>query len=146
MSRLRPKIAAIVLPSLLAVTILIPTASVQEAHTGDVLVPEGWRRAHPWPFTIDVAVLMDEEWADRFGDDVRRQAEAILRAAARPFEPAGIHLRPIIYETWTSPDHTSDIVELLDELETARRQGGIVGRVGDERCYNQGKMCVADGR
>ena len=136
MSRLRPKIAARVLLSLLVVTILLPTASVHEAHAGDVLVPEEWRLAHPGPYTIDVAVLVDEEWAGRFGDDAQRQAEAIVRAAARHFEPAGIQLRPVLYDTWTSPDHASDIVELLDALETARRQGEADVVVGLAAGYN----------
>ncbi len=136
MSRLRPKIAALALLSLLAVTILIPTASVHEAHAGDLLVPEGWRQAHPGPYAIDIAVLVDEEWADRFGEDARRKADAIVRAAARHFEPAGIKLRPIIYESWTSPDGASDIVELLDTLETARQRRDadlVVGLVAGYR-------------
>ncbi len=140
MLRLRPKIVSLpLLLILIGAGVLVPTQSTQ-VHAGEVLVPYEWREAHPGPYTITVAVLVDEEWVDRFGADAREQAYAIVRAAGHQFEPAGIHLRPVLYETWRSQDGASDIVRLLDSLELAHPAGdadialgltaGYVGREG----------------
>ncbi len=123
MARQRPKIAPLVMLILVVATVLVPASLPSEVHAGDVLVPDEWRETHPGPYTITVAVLVDEEWVARFGTDARKQAYAIVRAASRHYEPAGIHLRPVLYETWRSPDDASDIVELLEALELPHRRG-----------------------
>ena len=120
---LRPKFVS--LPLLLAivgVNLLVP-AQAAHVHSGELLVPAEWGEAHPGPYTITVAVLVDEEWVARFGADAREQAYAIVRAADHQFEPAGIKLQPVLYETWISKDSASNIVQLLDSLGLAHPPG-----------------------
>ncbi len=140
MLRLRPKFVSLpLLLAIIGVNFLVPTQPTH-VHAGEVLVPAEWREVHPGPYTITVAVLVDEEWVDRFGADAQEEAYAIVKAADRHFEPAGIHLRPVVYETWRSQDDASNIVQLLDAQKLAYPPGdadivvnltaGYVGREG----------------
>lgn len=120
MCRHQPRAAAVVLLALLAGAVLAPI-DPPDVHAGYLLVPDDWRQAHPGPYTITVAVLLDDEWIDRFGTDAQRQAEAIIRGADRYLQPAGIHLRAVGYDAWVSPNGAPDIVYMLDALEAARQ-------------------------
>ncbi|KKL13670.1 hypothetical protein LCGC14_2523440 [marine sediment metagenome] len=83
MLRLRPKFVS--LPLLLVFIgagVLVPTQPTQ-VHAGEVLVPAEWREAHPGPYTITVAVLVDEEWVARFGADAQEEAGSIIHGAEK---------------------------------------------------------------
>ncbi len=139
MLRLRPKFVS--LPLLLVFIgagVLVPTQPTQ-VHAGEVLVPAEWREAHPGPYAITVAVLVDEEWVARFGADAQKEAYAVLAAASRHFAPADIDLRPVRYETWESRDGVDPIEDVLDSLELSHRPDGAdivlgltAGYVGQE--------------
>lgn len=118
MTRRRPAIAPLLLLSILIAAVLLPGSLPAEVSAGEVLLPESWRKAHPGPYTIGVTLLVDEEWVARFGPDARREADAVLVAADRHFESAGIHLRLDGYDVWTSPGSASSIQALLRQLRT----------------------------
>lgn len=132
MTRLRPKIA-IALVLIIVTTAFLP-ARTPHVHAGEIIVPEEWRAAHPGPYTIDVALLVDEEWIERFGPDAEGVARSVFMTAERKLEVADIHLRPVVYSTWDSPSGATSIVDLLDALERSGRPEGadiVVGLTDD---------------
>lgn len=121
-SRLRPKIVSLLLVGVIAGALVIPTTP-SDVYSGELLVPEEWRRAHPGPYTINVAVLVDNEWVARYGSDAEEKALAVLAAADHHLERAEIRLRPLLYAVWDSPDGAASIQSLLRDLSRHRGHG-----------------------
>ncbi len=101
----------VLLVALTSTTLVIPSLPLY-VHAGDVLVPAQWRQAHPGPYTVTVAVFMDEEWRARFGPEAEREARAILQRVDHHFRDAGISIQPVLYGRWTS-DEDATIQVLL---------------------------------
>ncbi len=147
MWRSRPKIAALLLLPVVAATIFIPAVSSQ-VYAGEVLVPAEWRKAHPGPYTITVAVVVDEEWTASFGADALEQAYAVIAAADRHFEPAEIHLRPVLFDAWTSDDSATSIQDLLQGFARGHdhSQADIVVALTGQYRGREGGIADADHR
>ncbi|MDO8613706.1 MAG: M12 family metallo-peptidase [Dehalococcoidia bacterium] len=100
--------------------VVIPAANAATS-TGHVLVPESWRTGHPGPYTLKVALVVDEEWSARFGGDARREALAILDSASEMFAPAKIRLDVVSYGSWVSPDGARSIRDMYRDLQSVPR-------------------------
>ncbi len=122
MSRLRPRIALALL--LIIVSTAFLPVRAPHVHAGEIIVPAEWRQAHPGPYTIDVALLVDREWVARFGPDARGAAYEAFATAEKMFEAADIHLRVSVYGDWESPEGAGSIVDLLDALERSGHPEG----------------------
>jgi len=111
----RVRLALALLPVVVFSALFLPYDAFY-TYAGDLLVPSAWQQSHPGPYTINVALLVDEEWESRFGLDAQEQAIDVLRRADRMFEPANIHLRLASYGRWTSSDGSHTIKDLLAQV------------------------------
>ena len=110
------KRAPFLLLLVVAFTTFIAPSLPPYAPAGEVLVPAEWRQDHGGPYTISVALLVDEEWMARFGLEAEREARAILQRADSRFRSAGIHLRLALYDSWHSQDDALSLQRLLAQL------------------------------
>ncbi len=83
---------------------------------GKVLVPESWRSAHPGPYTIRVALYVDEDWQERFGRKSTDEALGVVSDASQMMQPAGISLVAVYAGTWAPPHVTSGIRDVYRGL------------------------------
>jgi metallopeptidase family M12-like protein len=60
-----------------------------------------------------VVLALDEEWQARFGEDSVQVARSLLTDAGALFRSVDIHLLPVRFEAWESPDRETSVVELL---------------------------------
>ncbi len=110
-----PRIGSLILLAAILPLVIIPSID-KGAVPGEALVPTSWREAHRGPYTVTVAVLVDEEWVARFGQDAQRQALAIVASASELFAPADIRLETVSYGTWHSPEAAGTIRRLYRAL------------------------------
>ncbi|MBI1885113.1 MAG: hypothetical protein HYS09_02160 [Chloroflexi bacterium] len=123
MRRVPPKAVLLTLLVFLSASFVLPY-SAYHAHSGEILVPLEWRRDHPGPYTIDVAVVVDEEWVRWYGAEGQHEAAAVLRRADGMFEPADIHLRLAGYQVWKSPAGGDSFSDLMHQFAASHSPGG----------------------
>lgn len=114
----------VLLLALSSTTLVIPSLPLY-VHAGEALVPAPWRQAHPGPYSVTVAVYMDEEWMARFGLEAEGEARSVLQRVQHDFRDTGIIIRPVLYGGWTSDDNATIRVLLARFRELSHTDADI---------------------
>lgn len=117
--RIAPGVAAALLVLSIVTTAIAPSVDGRST-PGRILVPDSWRKAHPGPYTLRIALLVDEEWVARFGPDAEKEATQTLAAAGDMFAPANIRFQVAGYGLWPSSNGAARIQDLYRDVLSAR--------------------------
>jgi hypothetical protein len=88
---------------------------------GEILVPDSWRTAHRPPYTIRLAVYIDEDWRERFGGKSADQALSVASRAERLLQPGGIRLAGRYAGSWEPGTMSEGISGLYSRLPGQNR-------------------------
>jgi hypothetical protein len=95
-----------------------------------------------------VALALDEEWRERFGEDATQEARLLLVEASGLFRSVDIHLLPIRVEDWESSDRYTTAAGLLREVKESIELGDadIVVALTAQDLHGQDGRATVGGR
>ncbi len=118
----RRLVPLLLVPAILPLLFWPSTGAGHDA--GQVLVPESWYENHPGPYTVRIALVVDQQWQDLFGADSEREGRHVVHEAQELLSPAGIHLEIVSQGTWAHDASATTIQQLYRQLPSSRSSDG----------------------